>query len=160
MRLHPHILFDGIHMVVIDGDIHEVARNRGLKREWYQDGKFPHYDVFGAPARKLRVNCTTRELVRIMRGPYDTRIALRCPRCGGRGFDTTVMYQPIGARHPVMDKCILCDNHGVIPGPAFNPDKHELLFTSKYCTIAYIHKPMTELEHYVLGAVHHGEIAW
>ena len=61
------IYFDGVHLAT-DSDLselHREARLIGLKREWFQEhSRHPHYDVFGAPAKRLAVNCTSRELLR------------------------------------------------------------------------------------------------
>jgi len=61
------ILFDGTHLAT-DGDLaelHAKAAEIGLEPKWFQDHpRHPHYDVWGAPARRLVANCTARELVR------------------------------------------------------------------------------------------------
>jgi len=62
------IMFDGVHLATngpAEG-LHEFARLIGLRREWYQvHARHPHYDVTGARAARLPVNCTPRELVRV-----------------------------------------------------------------------------------------------
>lgn len=60
--------FDGVHLMVGRGqalaDLHVIARSIGLQRRWFQDKPgLPHYDVWGAPAKKLSVNCTARKMV-------------------------------------------------------------------------------------------------
>lgn len=36
----------GAHMLTTDiGELHEMARRIGLKRAWFQDKTFPHYDL-------------------------------------------------------------------------------------------------------------------
>ena len=64
--------FDGVHLMAPSLDaLHEVAASIGLKREWFQDhARHPHYDVWGKPAEKLTVNCTTREMLRRARGKH------------------------------------------------------------------------------------------
>lgn len=37
---------DGVHLVADDLDeLHAFARRVGLRREWFQDGPRPHYDL-------------------------------------------------------------------------------------------------------------------
>ncbi len=56
------------HMVAdTKGELHEMADKLGLRREWFQDGSRPHYDV-SKGKRKLAVELgaieiTTKELV-------------------------------------------------------------------------------------------------
>lgn len=39
---------DGIHLVADDeAELHEFAAKIGLKRQWFQDHKHKHYDLFG-----------------------------------------------------------------------------------------------------------------
>ena len=58
--------FDGIHLMApTEAELHQVAASVGLKPEWFQaHPRHPHYDVWGAPAKRLRVNCTPREMIR------------------------------------------------------------------------------------------------
>lgn len=65
--------FDGIHLMApTDEELHNVAVSIGLPRSAFQyDARHSHhchYDVWGAPAKKLTVNCTTREMLRWARG--------------------------------------------------------------------------------------------
>jgi len=40
------ILTDGVHLVCRDRTkLHGFARHIGLRREWFQDGRHPHYDL-------------------------------------------------------------------------------------------------------------------
>lgn len=59
------IYFDGQHLMANSpAELHAEAQRIGLKREWFQDHpRHPHYDVWGAPAKKLIVNCTTRQML-------------------------------------------------------------------------------------------------
>ena len=48
------IYTDGVHLIT-DGDLeelHSFARLLGLKREWFQDKRHPHYDLFGPLAQR------------------------------------------------------------------------------------------------------------
>jgi hypothetical protein len=60
------LYFDGIHLAT-DADLEELhaeAERIGLRRCHFQNHpRHPHYDVWGAPARKLTINCTPRKLV-------------------------------------------------------------------------------------------------
>jgi hypothetical protein len=70
------IYLDTSGHLVTDGDIeelHEFAENLGLKREWFQDHRHPHYDcttermrqkAWRRGARKI----TPREVIEILRG--------------------------------------------------------------------------------------------
>lgn len=54
----------GAHMTGTDIDeLHEMAAKIGLKREWFQDSTFPHYDLTNSK-RKLALTegCTEIEL--------------------------------------------------------------------------------------------------
>lgn len=62
------------HMVSDNGDdgLHAFAKRLGLKREWYQDGRHPHYDLTTARMRQkaLRngaVYVKPREIISILR---------------------------------------------------------------------------------------------
>lgn len=67
------VLFDGVHLTGWPLDnLHEFARQCGLKREWFQDARIPHYDVTGPTVRRRVCAAlerkglgllTTRELV-------------------------------------------------------------------------------------------------
>ena len=59
------ILFDGIHLASDKSlaELHTAAQGLGLHYGWFQRaGRIPHYDVFGAKAKGMRINCTPREL--------------------------------------------------------------------------------------------------
>lgn len=48
------IYMDGVHLVT-DGDLeklHQFAAEIGLKREWFQDKKHPHYDLLSRNMRQ------------------------------------------------------------------------------------------------------------
>lgn len=64
------ILTDGVHLVS-DKDVpelHMFARRLGLKLEWFQEGRIPHYDIFGRVAMNAAEAgiefVSTRELVK------------------------------------------------------------------------------------------------
>ncbi len=67
------IYTDGKHLISTDiNELHEFARQIGLKREWFQDHRHPHYDIMG---RKFNhaitsgaVLVTTRILIKILTG--------------------------------------------------------------------------------------------
>ena len=62
------IWYDGIHMMTDCDDLEELhaeAERIGMSRAKFQDHPtHPHYDVWGAPARKLTVNCGSKDLLR------------------------------------------------------------------------------------------------
>jgi len=67
------VLTDGRHLVSTSSleELHDFAAGIGLKREWFQDHRIPHYDLFGtAMVRKAlslgALKTTTRELVRCL----------------------------------------------------------------------------------------------
>ncbi len=64
------IYFDGQHLMADTLDeLHAEAKRIGLKPEWFQGHpRHPHYDAWGAPRRKLSVNCTSRQMLRLRRG--------------------------------------------------------------------------------------------
>jgi len=47
------IYTDGIHLISTTSpeELHEFAQNIGLKREWFQDHRHPHYDIL---SRKVK----------------------------------------------------------------------------------------------------------
>lgn len=67
------ILTDGVHLAstASEQELHRFAQAIGLKREWFQPGDLPHYDMLSdsvcrrAAARGLTV-VDTKELVRRM----------------------------------------------------------------------------------------------
>jgi hypothetical protein len=69
------IFTDGVHLVS-DGtltDLHLFASELGLKREWFQDGRLPHYDLTTARAARRAEALgarpvSTREVVKAIRG--------------------------------------------------------------------------------------------
>lgn len=70
------IYLDTVGHLVTDGDIEEFhifAEKIGLKREWFQDHRHPHYDCMTDYMRRRAwrmgaVKVTTRELINILRG--------------------------------------------------------------------------------------------
>lgn len=67
------IWFDGVHMMTDSDDLEELhleAERIGLERAYFQDHPtHPHYDLWGRWARRIGVNCTSRELLRRCRRP-------------------------------------------------------------------------------------------
>ncbi len=65
------IYTDGTHLVT-DGpleELHEFAESIGLRREWFQDHRHPHYDLMGAK-KKLAIErgakvVSSKEIVRL-----------------------------------------------------------------------------------------------
>jgi hypothetical protein len=49
------IYTDGVHLITTGNqeELHQFAIEIGLKREWYQEHKHPHYDILN---RKIRAN--------------------------------------------------------------------------------------------------------
>jgi len=49
------IYTDGVHLVTTGSieDLHSFAAGIGLKREWFQEHRHPHYDIL---SRKIRSN--------------------------------------------------------------------------------------------------------
>ncbi|MBA7529770.1 hypothetical protein ES705_21969 [subsurface metagenome] len=44
---------DGIHLVADNlEELHKFARRIGLRKEWFQDKKIPHYDIWGSKLKK------------------------------------------------------------------------------------------------------------
>ncbi len=44
---------DGTHLMADTlTELHAFARRIGLKREWFQDHRHPHYDLFGVMAQR------------------------------------------------------------------------------------------------------------
>lgn len=67
------LFFDGIHLISdCDlGELHQFAKRVGLKREWFQDKRVPHYDVFGGikdRVEKAIGKCSTRALIKKAKG--------------------------------------------------------------------------------------------
>jgi hypothetical protein len=61
------ILFDGSHLVSdqsID-ELHRFANSRriGLKREWFQDHRYPHYDVLGCKVEAVQKTLSPERLI-------------------------------------------------------------------------------------------------
>ena len=47
------IYTDGVHIIADSlSELHEFARGIGMKREWFQDRKHPHYDITSNGMRK------------------------------------------------------------------------------------------------------------
>lgn len=65
----------GGHMLASDLDeLHGMARRIGLRRSWFQDKRFPHYDVT-APKRQLAVGLGA---VEIEFGELPGDVLMRC----------------------------------------------------------------------------------
>ncbi len=49
-------------------ELHDMAQIIGLKREWFQDKRYPHYDVSKAKRREAiehgAIPCSSKDLVR------------------------------------------------------------------------------------------------
>ena len=60
------IYFDGQHLMADTlKELHLKAVSIGLQEKWFQPHpRHPHYDVWGAPAQRLTVNCTAKEMLR------------------------------------------------------------------------------------------------
>jgi hypothetical protein len=62
------ILFDGVHLVsdLSLDELHKFANSPriGLKREWFQDRRYPHYDVFGCKVLTVQKVLPPDQLVR------------------------------------------------------------------------------------------------
>lgn len=64
------ILTDGCHLVSDESvqELRAFARTTGLPPRWFQDHRYPHYDLFGhMPHRAMAAGAifvTTRQLVR------------------------------------------------------------------------------------------------
>ena len=90
------IYTDGTHLVADTlTELHKFARIIGMKREWFQSGRLPHYDIWGS--MKLR--------------------ALRnCPKCGAVTFTVdcpyyseTVTITGFNTTCPVCDMLIIME---------------------------------------------------
>jgi len=48
------IYMDEVHLVTTGSidELHQFAAEIGLKREWYQEHKHPHYDLLSRPVRQ------------------------------------------------------------------------------------------------------------
>lgn len=62
------LLFDGTHLTSTDmEELHAFAESVGLKREWFQDHRIPHYDVWGYMKKKvskLLPTISSKELIK------------------------------------------------------------------------------------------------
>ena len=48
------VYFDGIHLMADDINyLHLFAQRIGLKKNWFQNNRFPHYDAWGEMAKKI-----------------------------------------------------------------------------------------------------------
>lgn len=73
------ILIDDHHLVSTTciEDLHSFAATIGMKQSWFQNHRFPHYDILSATKRSLAFRLgaqlvTSREIVkRSIRGPVD-----------------------------------------------------------------------------------------
>lgn len=68
------ILTDGVHLVsnVSEEELHAFASSMGLKKEWFQFGRHPHYDLTTKRASNRAIvygakYVTTRELLKAIR---------------------------------------------------------------------------------------------
>lgn len=68
------IYTDGVHLISDQGpdELHQFAQGIGLKREWYQDHRHPHYDILNNQIRKKALRSGARlvdrkQLVRLAR---------------------------------------------------------------------------------------------
>lgn len=63
-----HSSWEACHLFADDDDmesLHHVARLLGLKRGWFQDGRYPpHYDLFGKGKREAALAHGAREVSR------------------------------------------------------------------------------------------------
>jgi hypothetical protein len=65
----------GGHMLTTDIDeLHALAQSIGLKREWFQDKSFPHYDV----QRSKRHLAVQKGAVEIEFGEIPDDVLMRC----------------------------------------------------------------------------------
>ncbi len=67
------IYTDGVHLISDSSldELHAFAEKIGLKKEWFQDKRFKHYDIWGNKL-KLTLNnevnkVDTKTLIRILR---------------------------------------------------------------------------------------------
>lgn len=65
------ILLDSHHLVSDTSldELHTFAKSLGMKREWFQNHRFPHYDVLSPTKRRRAIHlgaqaATSREIVR------------------------------------------------------------------------------------------------
>jgi hypothetical protein len=64
---------DGIHLVADRiQEVHEFAKRIGLKKEWFQNKKYPHYDLttkrmFNKALKYGAKFVSTKELIKFMR---------------------------------------------------------------------------------------------
>jgi len=63
---------DGVHLMASSPDeLHAFARKIGLKKEWYQDHRIPHYDLMRGKKQKAiqagAILVETKQLLRSMR---------------------------------------------------------------------------------------------
>jgi len=69
------IYTDGVHLITTGSiaELHSFAKKLGLKREWFQNHRIPHYDLTTVRARDRAVVLgarrvkNTRELVRLLK---------------------------------------------------------------------------------------------
>jgi len=66
------IYTDGVHLIADDiNELHSFAQTIGLKLNWFQNHRIPHYDIWGSKLTKaLRAGAkiiTTKELINIVR---------------------------------------------------------------------------------------------
>lgn len=71
---HPFGRMIMCHMMADTVDeLHKMAERLGLRRDWFQDGRFPHYDVCKSKCAHAitigAVEVTSKELVQRFRRP-------------------------------------------------------------------------------------------
>jgi hypothetical protein len=66
------IYTDGIHLIT-DGEIFELhifAQKIGLKKEWFQDKKWKHYDIWNNKLKKAiqngAIKISSKEIIKIL----------------------------------------------------------------------------------------------
>jgi hypothetical protein len=67
------IYTDGIHLISDNNlnELHEFAIKIGLKKEWFQDHKFQHYDIWNSKLNKALENgaikISSKEIIKKLR---------------------------------------------------------------------------------------------
>lgn len=65
----------GAHMICSDLDeLHRIAKEIGLRRSWFQDSTFPHYDL----TRAKRIMAINHGAVQIEWGEIPDDVLMRC----------------------------------------------------------------------------------
>lgn len=85
------VLTDGVHLVCLDlNELHRVAQLIGLRREWFQAGVHPHYNLLGQAVTKRAFAagvwiCSKSTAARVSRESTEAHVA---GRTGGDGENT------------------------------------------------------------------------